>query len=275
MLSSVGAVTITGGAGVETVTNAGTITGSVDMGAGNDRFVEGAGSSVMGGVDGGAGDDLYTVLLAGNRSGIGQRSNFERLSVEGNGTLGLTLDQGFQSIALAGTGLNLALGGFTVGAVTGSDAAETLAVDGDIAMISLGAGNDELALGTTRASGLYMGGAGSDLLRFAANAPVTLAGTATGFERVALAGGALTVAGTLGTTGTALAFGDGAQSVTVAAGARSPARSISGRAMTASASRQAARFSAPSRVGPGPTPQRSSWRATARSAPTCCATSRS
>lgn len=72
-------------------------------------------------------------MLAGNRSGIGQRSNFERLSVEGNGTLGLTLDQGFQSIALAGTGLNLALAGFTVGAVTGSDAAETLAVDDDIA----------------------------------------------------------------------------------------------------------------------------------------------
>ena len=237
VLSSTGAVTISGGDGAETVTNAGTITGSVDMGAGddrvvntgsirgavllgagNDRFVEGAGSSVMGGVDGGAGDDLYTVMLAGNRSGIGQSSNFERLSVEGNGTLGLTLDQGFQSIALAGTGLNLALGGFTVGAVTGSDAAETLAVDGDIATISLGAGNDELALGTTRASGLYMGGAGSDLLRFTANAPVTLAGTATGFERVALAGGALTVAGTLGTTGTALTFGDGAQSVVVAAG---------------------------------------------------------
>ncbi|MDD1453027.1 hypothetical protein NHF48_022270 [Sphingomonas sp. H160509] len=172
----------------------------------------------MGGVDGGVGDDLYTVMLASNRSSIGQRSNFERLSIEGNGTLELTLDQGFQSIALVGTGLNLALAGFTVGAVTGSDAAETLAVDGDIATISLDAGNDELALGTMRANGLYMGGAGTDLLRFTANAPVTLAGTATGFERVALAGGALTVAGTLGTTGTALTFDDAAQSVTVATG---------------------------------------------------------
>lgn len=237
VLSSVGEVTITGGAGAETVTNAGTITGSVDLGAGddtvvntgtirgavllgagNDRFVDGAGSSVVGRVDGGAGDDLYTVMLAGNRNGISLRSNFERLSVEGSGTLALTLDQGFQSIALAGTGLNLALTGFTVGAVTGSDAAETLAVDGDIATISLGAGNDELALGAARASGLYMGGAGSDLLRFTANAPVTLAGTATGFERVALVGGALTVAGTFGSTGTALTFGDGAQNVTVAAG---------------------------------------------------------
>ncbi len=236
VLASTGAVTITGGAGNETVTNAGTIAGSVDLaagddrvvntgtiqgavllGGGNDRFVEGAGSSVAGDVDGGAGDDLYTVMLAGNSSGIGQRSNFERLSVEGSGTLGLTLDQNFQSIALAGTGLNLALGGFVVGTVTGSDAAEMLSVDGDVAMVSLGAGNDELALGTTRATGLYMGGAGSDLLRFTANAPVTLAGTATGFERIALAGGALTVTGTLGTAGTALTFGDDAQSVIVAA----------------------------------------------------------
>lgn len=237
VLTSAGTVTITGGEEAESVTNAGTIAGSVDLGAGddrvvntgtiqgavllgagNDRFVEGTGSSVTGGVDGGVGDDLYGVMLAGNRSGIGQRSNFERLSVEGNGTLGLTLDQGFQSIALAGTGLNLALGGFVVGTVTGSDAAETLAVDGDVAMVSLGAGNDELALGATRAGGLYMGGAGSDLLRFTANAPVTLAGTATGFERIALAGGALTVTGTLGTAGTALTFGDDAQSVVVAPG---------------------------------------------------------
>lgn len=237
VLASAGTVTITGGEAAESVTNAGTIAGSVDLGggddrvvntgtiqgavllgAGNDRFVEGVGSSVAGGVDGGAGDDLYSVTLAGNRSGIGRRSNFERLSVEGSGTLALTLDQGFQSIALAGTGMDAALGGFTIGTVTGSDAAETLSVDGDVGMVSLGAGNDELALGTTRATGLYMGGTGADLLRFTANAPVTLTGTATGFERVALAGGALTVAGTLGTSGTALTFGDGAQSVVVAAG---------------------------------------------------------
>ncbi len=237
VLSSSGPVTITGGAGAETVTNAGKIAGSVDLGAGddrvvntgtiqgavqlgagNDRFVEGFGSSVAGGVDGGSGDDLYTVLLAGDRSGTRQRSNFERLAVEGNGTLALTLDQNFRSVALAGTGLNLALGGFSVGTVTGSDAAETLTVDGDVVTVSLGAGNDELALGATRAAGMYMGGAGTDLLRFTANAPVTLAGTATGFERVALTGGALTVTGTLGSTTAPLTFGDGAQSVTVAAG---------------------------------------------------------
>lgn len=43
-------------------------------------------------------------------------------------------------------------------------------------------------------------------------------GTATGFERVALAGGTLTLAGKLGTSSTALAFSDDAPTVIVATG---------------------------------------------------------
>lgn len=236
-LSSTGTTTIAGSDGAETVLNAGTIAGTIDLGAGNDRvvntgtiggsvllgagddqFVEGPGSRVVGMVDGGTGDNLYTVQLAGDRSGIGRRVNFGRLSVEGNGTLALTLDQNFRSIGLAGTGLTLALNGFGVGTVTGSDAAETFAVDGDVAAANMGAGNDTLALGTTRATGLYMGGTGTDTLRFTASAPVTLAGVATGFERVALAGGALTVTGTLGTAGDAIAFADGNTTLAVANG---------------------------------------------------------
>lgn len=236
-LSSTGATTIAGGDGAETVVNAGTIAGNVDLGAGNDRvvnsgtiggavllgngddqFVEMAGSQVAGGVDGGAGNDLYTVQLSGNRSGIGQRSGFERLSVEGNGTLSLTLDQNFEAIALNGAGLDLTLNGFGAGVVTGSDGADTLSVDGDVAVAMMGAGNDILAIGATRAAGLYMGGAGADLLRFTADGPVTLAGMATGFESVMLAGGSLTITGTLGAANEAIGFGDGAQSVTVANG---------------------------------------------------------
>lgn len=125
-------------------------------------------------------------------------AGFERLGVEGTGSFSLTLDQRFEQIALAGTGLNLPLGGFTVGQVTGSDAAETLSVDGDVGAVQLGTGGDGLALGTTRAAGSYAGGAGNDTLRFTANAPVTLVGTATGFEQVTLAGNALTIAGMLG-----------------------------------------------------------------------------
>jgi len=237
-LTSTGATTITGTDANETVTNSGTIAGSVALGAGNDRFVnaglvqgavalgdgddgfvEGAGSSVAGGVDGGAGTNLYTALLSGDRAGLGQRSNFQQLAVTGNGTLSLTLDQGFDTVALAGTGLNLTLAGNRVGAVTGSDAAEQLRVDGDIAGVALGAGDDLLALGATNAAGRYDGGAGNDTLRFTANAPVVLSGLATGFENVALTGNALLVTGSLGSQGAPLGFGDGDLSLTIAPGA--------------------------------------------------------
>nr|MBA4770279.1 autotransporter outer membrane beta-barrel domain-containing protein [Sphingobium sp.] len=236
-LSSSGPTTIKGGGGAETVLNDGTITGTVDLGAGNDRvvnngriggavllgagddqFVERPGSSVAGIVDGGAGNDLYTVMLAGDRSGIGQRTGFERLSAEGNGTLALTLDQNFQTVALNGTGLALALNGFAVGGVMGSGGAESFSVDGDVAAAMMGAGDDVLALATTQAAGVYNGGAGNDLLRFTANAPATLAGTVTGFEQIGPTGGALDVWGTLGAASDSIGFGDGAQSLTIALG---------------------------------------------------------
>jgi hypothetical protein len=236
-LSSSGATAITGSDANETLLNNGTIAGSVSLDGGDDRvvnngairgsvllgngkdaFVERVGSSVTGIVDGGAGTDLYTVVLAGDRSGIGQRTGFEQLRLEGTGTLTLAADQDFQSIALAGTSLDLTLGDYGVASVTGSDAAETLTVAGDIARVALGGGGDALALDTPRASGIYDGGAGNDALRFTAERPVTLAGTAVNFETVSLAGNALTVAGTLGSTGAALAFDGGDQSLTVARG---------------------------------------------------------
>lgn len=169
-LTSTGPVTITGTDAAETVVNNGTIAGSVALGGGNDTFVEGPNSRVLGGVDGGTGTNLYTALLNGDRSGLGQRSNFQQLAVTGTGTLSLTLDQSFDTVALAGTGLNVALAGNRIGAVTGTDAAEQLRVDGDIASVSLGAGNDLLALGTTIAAGRYDGGTGTDTLAFTAKA---------------------------------------------------------------------------------------------------------
>ncbi|WP_433911465.1 autotransporter outer membrane beta-barrel domain-containing protein [Sphingomonas yabuuchiae] len=218
-LTSTGPVTITGTDAAETVVNNGTIAGSVALGGGNDSFVEGPNSRVLGGVDGGTGTNLYTALLAGDRTGLGQRSNFQQLAVTGTGTLSLTLDQSFDTVALAGTGLNVALAGNRIGAVTGSDAAEQLRVDGDIASVALGAGNDLLALGTTNAAGRYDGGTGTDTLAFTAKAPVVLSGLATGFENVSLTGNSLTVTGSLGSQGAPLSFGDGDLSLTVAKGA--------------------------------------------------------
>ncbi len=219
-LSSTGVATITGSDAGETVDNAGTIAGAVELGAGDDTYVDRAGSSVLGTLDGGTGIDTYRVALSGDRSGIGARTGFEQLAVTGNGTLGLTLDQSFDNVALAGTGLalTLTLNGNTVGTVTGTAAAETLGVDGDVAQVSLGAGDDTLALGTADATGTYAGGAGNDTLRFAAAAPVTLAGIASGFETLALAGNALTVSGTLGAAGETATLGDGAQALVLANG---------------------------------------------------------
>ncbi len=236
-LSSDGPTTITGSDAGETVLNDGTITGTVDLGGGGDRvlnrgaiggsvllgagddaFVDGPNSSVAGAVDGGTGTDTYTVTLAGDRTGIGQRTGFERLGVEGSGTLTLALDQNFEATSLTGVGLNIAMNGFAIGPVTGSDGAERLTTDGDIGSVALGAGDDLLSLGATRAVGSYAGGTGADLLRFTATDPVTLTGTATGFERVQLVGGTLTVAGTLGLAGAPIAFDDAAQIVTVASG---------------------------------------------------------
>lgn len=217
-LTTSGPVALTGSSADETVINNGTILGSVALGAGNDTFVEGPNSRVTGVVDGGAGDDLYSVVLAGDRSSIGARTGFERLAVGGTGTLRLTLDQDFTSLALGGANVDLTLAGYRIAGVTGSDAGETLRVDGDIARVALGGGDDTLALGTATAMGRYDGGSGTDTLAFTAAAPVTLVGSVTGFERVALTGGALTVAGTFGSAAALLAFTTADTQLTVADG---------------------------------------------------------
>ena len=217
-LATAGAVTVTGGDGGGHVINEGTIAGAVHLGAGSDSYLEGVGSLTWGGVDGGEGVDLYRVALAGDRAGIGARMGFEQLSVEGSGTLNLTLDQDFQSVALTGTNLTAALNGFTVGRIDGSDAAEQVLLDSAATVVTLGGGNDALSLGAETLAGRYEGGTGIDMLRFTAQEPVTLTGAATGFETVILSGSQLTVAGTLGSAGASLTFTDNAQSLVVASG---------------------------------------------------------
>jgi hypothetical protein len=236
-LGTVGAITITGGAGDDMVRNAGTIAGGIDLaggndsifnagviggavwlGAGDDNFTEESGSKVAGLIDGGAGIDLYRVILAGDRSGLGAQSGFERLAVEGDGTLALALAQGYDDIQLVGTGLDLTTSGHFVGQLNGSDAAETARVTGDVARISLGAGNDTLGLSLMRAAGRYDGGAGTDSLSFIAGGPVTLAGIVTGFETINLAGGTMVVTGRLGATDDTIHFGDNSETVDIATG---------------------------------------------------------
>jgi hypothetical protein len=238
-LSSASATTITGGAGNDSVRNAGTIGGGialaggndsivnggsiggpVDMGAGNDSFIEQAGSSVAGLIDGGAGTDLYRLILAGDRNGIGAQTGFEQLSVEGQGTLTLALAQGYELMSLLGTNLNLTTNSQFVGQILGSTAQDQLRLAGDASNVLLSDGNDALIFDLTRAAGRYDGGAGDDSLAFTAQGPVTLTGAVTGFEAVSLAGGTLIVTGQLGIADGVLRFGDLGERLDIAAGGR-------------------------------------------------------
>jgi hypothetical protein len=214
-LTSSDAVTVGGSSNSEELVNSGTISGSVAMGGGNDMvvnrgriggaviledgddsFTETAAGSVTGVIDGGAGTDTYVIELAGDRACIGARTNFEILGVTGNGTLALTLDQSWQQVMLSGTNLNLNLGGFSLGSLTGGAAAEQVAVDGDLANAALGGGDDRLTLGTATLAGSYDGGAGANMLRTTAAGPVTLSGTVSNFSSIDV-GNVLAVTGTL------------------------------------------------------------------------------
>ncbi|MGB7408172.1 MAG: autotransporter domain-containing protein, partial [Pontixanthobacter sp.] len=178
---------ISGGIGLgdsaDIVANFGIINGPVSLGAGDDIFVDGMDSATDGGVDGGAGNDLYTVVLSGDRSSIGQRDGFEKLGLSGPGTLTLSLDQDFDSIEVNGSNLVLSLGDNSVGSITGSASDETLTIDADVGSIDLGGGDDTLRFAEGSTFNLSAtGGDGMDTVILASNANMTLSGGLTGFE---------------------------------------------------------------------------------------------
>lgn len=206
------------GGGVDTVVNRGAIGGAVLLGAGDDIYTEGRGATVNGAIDGGAGTDTYIAELNGDRTGLHARSGFENLGVTGSGALSLQLDQNWSTISLQGANLYLTAGTFTVDRVSGGDGAEAVGLDVDVAQVDLGGGDDDLTMAGDHFAGTFVGGAGSDLLRFTTGGPVTLGGAVHGFETIAVASGQLAVAGTLGATGETASFGDGDQTLSVLTG---------------------------------------------------------
>ncbi|PVM92149.1 hypothetical protein DDF62_03075 [Caulobacter radicis] len=178
------------GGGADTVVNLGSIAGDVLLGDGDDSFTEGAGSTVGGTVDGGAGTDTYIVALSGDRAGLNARAGFERLAATGTGTLNLTLDQSWETIDLAASGLNLRLAGFTVGALNGGDGAQTVVVDGQVASIGLGGGADSLTINGAFGGAVDLG-SGDDVLRLTGAAFTGTANGGLGADRLEF-----TVAGT-------------------------------------------------------------------------------
>lgn len=216
-LATAGTTSVTGTAGNETVTVAGTLAGAVALGDGSDRFSEIGAGRATGAVDGGEGQDLYALTLSGDRAGVSNVSGFEELAVGGSGTL--TLDQSFELVSLGGTNLIMGTGG-GAGAVQGSAAAERVTSAGDLARVALGGGDDTLSLGATVLGGNYLGEAGSDTLALTAAGAVRLDGTLSGFEQIVSTSGALSVAGTLGAAGETASLGDGAQALRLLAGGR-------------------------------------------------------
>lgn len=207
------------GDGVDTVVNHGAIGGSVRLGAGDDTYTEGAGSTVGGAIDGGAGRDTYIADLAGDRSGLHARTGFEALGVTGTGTLTLTLDQNWSALSLAGASLSVTSAGHLIGQVSGDAAGEALSLDADVARVDLGGGDDSLKLSQASLAGTYVGGAGADIVRFTATTPVTVTGSLSGFETIALDGGQMAVSGALGATGETATFqGEVGQTLSILSG---------------------------------------------------------
>jgi hypothetical protein len=214
-LATAGATAVTGSDGAERVELAGALGGGIAFAGGDDEFVEIGAGRASGQVDGGEGNDLYRLRLAADRTGISATTGFERLAVEGAFTLALDLPQSFETISLSGAGLDLRVNGFTVGEIAGSDAAERVTSDADLARVALGGGDDSLAVGANLLAGAYNGGTGADIVRLTNSGEVRLDGSLSGFEQVVLGGGSLVIAGTLGAAGEAIGFGEGAQLVSV------------------------------------------------------------
>ncbi|NTV01410.1 MAG: hypothetical protein HGB04_01305 [Chlorobiaceae bacterium] len=209
-----------GDGGVQQVTVAGTINGSVDLGAGNDSLTLVDAASISGSVNGGNGSDQLTFDAATVDMTISNDvSSFETIDKTGSKTLTLGTGRSLGSNAFnlkAGTvdnsgnlteadtflmgdgtaGTTTALfdqasGTITIaggsGVVRGDDGVQQVTVAGTInAGVELGAGNDTLTLiDAGSISGSVMGGNGSDLLTFnAATVDMRMSNDFSGFETI-------------------------------------------------------------------------------------------
>jgi fibronectin-binding autotransporter adhesin len=178
-------MTITGSAGVNTVTVAGggtlhaagslgdgndvldvagtldTSGGVFDLGAGDDRFVIHDTTAVLGAVDGGAGNDMLDVNVgAGNTVPLGSLLGFESLGKSGLGTLQINGPSSFIDVDLQGGTLDVAAGGSVTAQTTTVAAGSTLRLSGTYS----GTGGDDtmVVAGTVTGSGTLGLGDGND-----------------------------------------------------------------------------------------------------------------
>lgn len=208
------------GGGDDVVSNAGTIGGSVDLGAGNDRYVS-LGGTVAGTIDGGAGTDTFEFLLTADASAAPTGIvNFESLAVRGAHRLTLTTAQAYDTLELLdGADLTLNAGGGSVTNILGDGSDNDVVLNTAVAgRIALGGGNDALTLTVGGTLGDIDGGEGTDVLNATLTQALTIANLA-GFETANFTGASpVTFTGTISANQT-VNFDGSDNSLTLASGA--------------------------------------------------------
>ena len=140
----------------DTITNKGTITGSVSLGGGNDFFNDNTGSTLTGQLDGGDGRDTLNLLGTGNGT-FGDVVNFEALDVEG-GTWKFSDDEAFSSGVTIDLGTTLRIGtGGSTGTLSG-------AIDDEGTLVFDRSGNLTISDTITGGGAVIQNGPGTTLL---------------------------------------------------------------------------------------------------------------
>lgn len=190
------------------ILSGGVLSGTVDLGAGDDVFALTAGGQLAGTVLGGAGSDRVAIDLTADLSLRGEQlQQFETLKVTGTGALNFTGGAAeFDHLVTDSKDLTLAAGSsLNAGNLDLGGAANTMTVGGAFTgVVDMGGGDDVLRLTTGGTfTGSAQGGAGSDSLELALGgtdaAPIALGATPfSGFETLSLQSGVVSVSGDYG-----------------------------------------------------------------------------
>jgi hypothetical protein len=155
-----GAGMLLGGAGAQRVDNAGSISGAVNLGAGNDAYILRASGTQLGNVDGGSGSNQLQIETAANATrslGAGAFTNFETIELNkdatSTGTLIITAGRALDAGA-AGGALTLYRGAMQLQSASSEIRAGTVTIAQDARLSGIGL----VTTGSGAAEGLIING---------------------------------------------------------------------------------------------------------------------
>lgn len=196
-----GTITLSAGADMLT-TGAGTITGAVNMGDGDDSVTIGGNT---GAIDLGSGNSTVHITATGVAGTL----------ETDNGTDNIVVDGSIGDINTYGGSDNITING-TAGNIDAGDGEDTITVEGTSDIINAGAGDDLITVNGSTSDTIY-GGSGADTIELGDGASVggdIALGTATGGGDVLTAGNNVTVQGEIyqpvSDNYATVTFGDGA-----------------------------------------------------------------